>query len=159
MKRPVTYMLMALLGTTVLSSCSKDFAAPDMMETPDGRHNRFIISGLVTDAQNDKPLNDIKIRFEAYPQDKINTVPIATSEVYTTSEGIFFIEVTGFDSTPLHCILTATDPQTYYQDRKTNVIVSWSGPSYDAYNKTIVVNDCNFQLNLATVSASSLQSL
>lgn len=152
-------MLMALLGTTVLSSCSKDFAAPDMMETPDGRHNRFIISGLVTDAQNDKPLNDIKIRFEAYPQDKINTVPIATSEVYTTSEGIFFIEVTGFDSTPLHCILTATDPQTYYQDRKTNVIVSWSGPSYDAYNKTIVVNDCNFQLNLATVSASSLQSL
>lgn len=149
MKRLITYALMVLLGTTVLFSCSEGLAAPDMMETPDGRHNRFIISGLVTDAQNDKPLNDIKIRFEAYPQDKINTVPIATSEVYTTSEGIFFIEVTGLDSTPLHCILTATDPQTYYQDRKTNVIVSWSGPSYDAYNKTFVVNDCNFQLNLA----------
>ena len=150
MKRPVTYMLMALLGTTVLSSCSNDFAAPDMMETPDSRHNRFIISGLVTDAQNDKPLNDIKVCFEAYPQDKINTAPIATSEVYTTSEGIFFIEVTGFDSTPLHCILTATDPQAYYKNRTTNVIVSWSGPSYDAYNKTFVVNDCNFQLSLSS---------
>lgn len=155
MKSLIKNIFSILLAAAVVSSCFKSDVSADMMGTPEG--NRIIISGIVTD-NSGKVLEDIKIDFQAYPQDRLTAAPLATSETYTTSEGLFVIQVAGFDGTPLHCKLTASDPQEYYQKRETNVIVSWSGLSYDSYNSTFVVNDCSFQLTRATSSANSQQS-
>lgn len=152
MKNFLLNIFSILLAAVVIASCSKSDAAG-----PEGNH--IMISGIVTDTYSGKALEDIKIEFQAYPKNRLNAKPVATSETYTNSEGLFVIQVSDLSSTPLRCKVTATDPQEFYQKRETNVIISWKGISFDSHNDTFVVNDCNFQLTRATSSANSRQSL
>ena len=119
----------------------------DMMGDKDTRS--IIITGAVTDASTGQPLEDITIHFKAYPQDIPDASPIFTDEVHSTSSGTFTIHASGNIYESLLCVLTAQDAGNIYESKTNQVIVTWSGPSFDRNSGTFVVNDCTFQLKKA----------
>lgn len=147
MKKKILNIFITLLAMAAISSCSKemsDVPEYDMMGE-DGLRS-IIITGAVSDAQNGQPLEGITIHFKAYPQDTPDASPIIIDEVHTTSTGTYTINVTGQIYEPLLCVLTTQDPGNVYESRTNQVIVTWSGTSYDRTNGRFVVNDCTFQL-------------
>ena len=148
MKKLITYVLMALLNTAALSSCSVEMFDPDGDSIGDAGHREMVITGLVTDLEGDKVLEDITIRFDAYLQANPGR-PVITDEVHTGNQGMFTIQASYADSGNLMCILTAEDPKGIYQSLSKQIIITWTGTSYDKKLQMYVVNDCNFQLRKA----------
>ena len=146
MKKLVTYILLTLLGTTMLSSCSMEVFDADSSITDRDEQKELIITGLVTDSDNNTALEDISIYFRAYPQAEPDSSPIMNDEVHTGNNGIFTIQATSTDSGKLLCTLTAEDPKGIYQSQTKQIIITWKGTSYDKKLQKYVVNDCNFQL-------------
>lgn len=150
MKKRILNILMLLLSAAVLASCSMEMEPEhwgDMMGDKDIRS--IIITGAVTDASTGQPLEDITIHFKAYPQDIPDASPIFTDEVHSTSSGTFTIHASGNIYESLLCVLTAQDAGNIYESKTNQVIVTWSGPSFDRNSGTFVVNDCTFQLKKA----------
>jgi regulator of protease activity HflC (stomatin/prohibitin superfamily) len=77
----------------------------------------------------------------------------------TNKNGIFTIDVSGEIHESLLCTLTAADTEHVYESKTNQVIITWSGTSYDKSSGKFVVNDCSFQMTRATASGSSQQSL
>lgn len=145
MKNIIRHIMLILLGTTVLSSCSAGMFDSADVETGEKGPKSVVITGLVTDAEVSKVLEDITIRFNAYRQ----TYPdqcVITDEVHTGNDGTFTIRAMYSDSDNLLCILTAEDPEGIYHSLSKQIIVTWKGISYDKERNMYVVNDCNFQL-------------
>lgn len=139
-----------LSATTALSSCSKDmFDASDRDLMVEEGLRSVVITGAVTDAKTGQPLEDITIHFKAYPKNNLEASPLIIDEVHTTSNGTYTINAAGKISEPLLCVLTAKDAQGIYDAKTNQVIVSWSGMSYDKKYGRFVVNDCTFQLTKA----------
>ena len=146
MKKLMTYFLLALLGTTVLSSCSMGVFDAEPGIIGDGESREVIITGLITDAESSKALEDITVYFKAYPQDKPDAGPVMTDEVHTGNNGTFTIQAPTGDPGNLLCTLTADDPTGIYQSHTKQIIITWKGTSFDKELQKYVVNDCNFQL-------------
>lgn len=149
MKRLVTYMLMMLLGTTVLSSCSVEMFDAEVDINESGQMRHLFISGMVTDTESGKALEDITINFKAYLQSKPDSAPVLSDEVYTGNKGTFTIQTPKTYAGSLICTLTASDPKGYYTSHTKQIIVTWKGTSYDKELQMYAVNDCNFQLRKA----------
>ena len=149
MKKIISYIMLILLGTTALSSCSMEMFDNDSNITDGGRWKEVIITGLVTDAESSKTLEDITIYFKAYPQDDAYAAPVATDEVHTGNNGVFTIQTPSNVSGNLYCTITAEDPKGIYQSNTKQIIVTWKGTSFDKELNLYVVNDCNFQLRKA----------
>lgn len=149
MKKIISYILLILLGTTVLSSCSMEMFDDESNMTDGGRWKEVIITGLVTDAESSKALEDITIYFKAYPQADADAAPVATDEVHTGNNGVFTIQTPSNVSGNLYCTITAEDPKGIYQSNTKQIIVTWKGTSFDKELQLYVVNDCNFQLRKA----------
>lgn len=160
MKNKILNIFMILLAATTLSSCSVDLADIAFDGLMDGNKIKsVVITGIVTDAQNGEPLKDIRIYFQAYPQNTPDAPSVMTSEVYTNKNGIFTIDVSGEIHESLLCTLTATDTEHVYESKTNQVIITWSGTSYDKSSGKFVVNDCSFQMTRATASGNNQQSL
>lgn len=148
MKNKILNILMLLSAMTALLSCSKEMAGGihgDAIGNPDIRS--IIITGGVTDAESGQPLEDITIHFKAYPQDAPDASPVIIDEFHTTSSGTYTVHASGPIYESLLCVLTAQDANEVYESKTNQVIVSWSGMSYDKDAGQFVVNDCIFQLN------------
>lgn len=141
---------MMLSATIAFFACSAEMRAPqqDGIIAPDGLRS-IVITGVVTDASSSQPLEDITIHFKAYPQGSPDASPLITDEVHTTSSGTFTIHASGEFHESLLCVLTAHDASDVYESKTNQVIVTWSGMSYDKDTGRFVVNDCSFQLQKA----------
>ena len=91
MKKIISYILLILLGTTVLSSCSMEMFDDESNMTDGGRWKEVIITGLVTDAESSKALEDITIYFKAYPQADADAAPIKENAAATKNTNAFLI--------------------------------------------------------------------
>lgn len=141
---------MMLLSTMAAMSCSQALL-DDGAEHPDG-NGRIIITGMVADVADQKPIEGIRISFEAFPDNSISIMPIVSKTVYSDSEGIFAITVEGL-SRPVTCrVFTGeTHGETQYETQTNEIKVSWSGTAYDHKTETFIVNDCNFLLSPSTL--------
>lgn len=146
MRTKIAHILILLLAATVAVSCSKaDMAIEDMAGNP--RVRSILITGAVMDAQSGQALEDITIHFRAYPQEHPDADPIIIDEVHTTSNGTYTIQAYGEIYEPLLCVLTTQDNKEIYESKTNQVIISWSGTSFDKSSGTFVINDCSFQLS------------
>lgn len=147
MKKIILYISTLLLASAGLWSCSAEMMSDeDMAATAD---RCIFITGIVTDMDSGNKLEDIEIEFKAYPQNNAETAPpVAVDQVYTNSEGIFTIICNGYHE-PLLCVLVAKDAESLYESQTKQIMVTWSGPSYDHDSNMFVVNDCTFQLKKA----------
>lgn len=142
MTKRLLNILILLCAAAISLSCSAGLLSEDAAAL-DG-DGTIMISGAVS--SDDKPLEGIKMVFEAYGN---GPKPIMTMNAYTGSDGIYSIHATGF-SGPVTCTVSATDESKTYEDSKSAEInVSWQGSAYDKERNTFVVNDCNFHLNKA----------
>lgn len=148
MKSKILNIFITLLAMAAISSCSKEMPGKaDHVNTNGDGLRSITITGAVTDAQSGKPLEDITIHFKAYPQDTPDASPLIIDEVHTTSNGTYTVHASGLLYEPLLCVLTAQDVKDVYESKTNQVIISWSGMSYDKESGQFVVNDCTFQLN------------
>ena len=148
MKRVVIYMLMLLLVSTAVLSCSKGLFDQDASAMPSENPRAILISGSTIDSQSGSPLENITISFKAYPYNDPDAAPISAVEAYTSSKGTFTIQAAGA-SQKLLCVLVANDKEGIYESQTKQVIVTWRGTSYDRYNNIFIVNDCKFNLEKA----------
>lgn len=144
MKKILSYALSLLLCLAALSSCSKAFDVEmDMGEVNNERS--IYITGAVTDSDTGELLENIQIEFNAYLQADLDSPAVISDAVFTNSNGIFTIYCEGSES-KLTCTLVAEDPEGLYKSQTKQILVSWSGTSFDKDNNTFVVNDCSFNL-------------
>ena len=146
MRTRIAHILILLLAATVAVSCSKaDMAIEDMAGKP--RVRSILITGAVMDAQSGQALENITIHLRAYPQDSPDASPIIIDEVHTNSNGEYTVQIYGDFHEPLLCTLSTQDSKDTYETKTNQVIISWSGTSFDKSSGTFVINDCSFQLN------------
>lgn len=145
MKRTLIYILILLLSATAVLSCSvgiQDAMPPyDYEESP----MSILITGTVSDMDSKAPLEGISVKFKAYPDDTSDSPSVVSDRVYTDNRGIFTIH-TAAPEYPLLCVLVAEDENYVYDNQTRQIIVTWSGPSFDNHSNMFVVNDCNFSL-------------
>lgn len=146
MKKLIIYILLSLLGTTVLSSCNAEVFDSEGDITGIGNWNKVVVTGTVSDANSGSALEDITIHFKAYPQAHPDAAPVVTDEVHTGNNGAFTIMTPTIAPYKLLCTLTATDPKGQYESHTKQIIITWQGTSYDKDLQMYVVNNCNFQL-------------
>jgi putative lipoprotein (rSAM/lipoprotein system) len=146
MRTRIAHILTLLLAAAAALSCSKaDMSIEDMAGNP--RVKSIVITGIVTDAQNGQPLENITIHFKAYPKDSPDAAPIIIDEVHTNSKGEYTIQIYGDFHEPLLCTLSTQDSKDTYETKTNQVIISWNGTSFDKNSGTFVINDCSFQLS------------
>lgn len=146
MKRTLIHIFILLLSTTAVLSCSAEI--PDAFNPPfdyEESPMSILITGIVTDNDSGEPLEGISIKFKAFPRSGTESPSVVSDRVYTDNRGIFTIQ-TAAPEYSLSCILIAEDENSVYDSRSKEIIVTWSGPSFDNNTNTFVVNDCNFSL-------------
>jgi hypothetical protein len=147
MIKTFTRLLALIALATATLSCSKAFInGEDAVLDGD---LTIVVSGVASDVATNTPLTGIKVTFAAYhSENSLSVLPLATKTVYTDSNGVYAVEVTGF-SENVTCTLTAesTDQnETRYETMTNKIIVSWNGNSFDKIKGRFVVNNCNFQM-------------
>lgn len=135
-------IIILLAVSAVLFSCSKAFTA---MDASDSKGGRIIITGTVSELESAQPLKDMKIVFKAYTTDNAIPVPVYSDEVYSGNDGVYAIEAAA-EAGKLRCVITASDMSGGHSSQTHEIMVTWSGPSYDKHSNSFIVNDCNFQL-------------
>lgn len=130
-------MTLWLLFTAAFCSCSTFTSEPEILE------NTVIISGIVSDIKSGTPIEGVKINFQIYTGDITQTTPVDIQNAYTDSKGVFSIMSDGHISS-VTCIIV-TEHEEYSSVRK-ELLINWSGTSYDFERKTFFVNDCDFHL-------------
>ena len=140
----IAYIVALLSLTTAVSSCSIEAApSPDFSD----QHNErgILVTGTVSDKEG-TALENISISLTAYPQNDASVSPVTSETTYTSNKGKYSIRVKGADM-QLMCVITAEDMNGVYESQTQQVIISWSGTSFDEYSNMFVVNDCNFTLS------------
>lgn len=148
MKRTILNIMLMLLAATAVLSCSKgDFDVALDSASPSSERS-ILITGSATDSQTGTGIENIMISFKAYQYEDSGDTPLISEDIYTNSNGIFTLHTDGTDQ-PLFCILTASDAEGIYETQTKQVIVTWSGTSFDRHNNMFVVNDCTFIMTKA----------
>lgn len=135
---------MMLLTATLAWSCSMAFD----INGPE-RGCTVIVSGSVSDIDNNKPLKGIRISFNAYSQEGNQSAPILTQTVYSDSNGIYAIETDGITDA-VRCRISAESPdpdELPYQSATQEVNITLTGNGYDAQQNTFFINNCDFKLS------------
>lgn len=144
----------ALILTTALAlSCSNLILLDDDTDVQLKDNLKLTVNGVVSDVESNLPIPGIKITLEAFAENTPTILPDATKTVHTDENGVYTIEASGFSGT-ITCTLTAESPEdaaVKYETVTNKVVVTWDGSSFDATDNTAYVNDCNFQMSLATL--------
>ena len=147
MIRRLANILTAILSAIALTACGQIFL-DDENKALEGEY-RLVMSGIVSEAGSNKSISGIKITFSAYMENSISVLPLMTKTVYTDGKGIYNREVEGF-SEAIRCTITAEATKqndSAYEKQSQDIVVTWSGDSFDEESSTFFVNNCNFQLN------------
>ena len=127
---------------TIAAFCSCSSMDSDPKIDTDGT-GTIIISGTVSEAAGNTPIEGIKIIFQAFDSEENNSEPIKSINAYTDSQGAFNITAEGFTSAVTGTI--ATDHQDYSNVMK-ELMVTWKGTSYDPDTRTFYINNCDFRI-------------
>jgi hypothetical protein len=125
-----------LLASAALCSCST--FSDTYIE-----NGTIIITGTVSEIDTKQPVEGVKMIFTAYPSDGTSVYPAAALNAYTDSKGTFNIKTEGVNSA-VTCRIISEHPG--YSQVTKEIIVNWSGTSYDASTGIFYVNDCDFHL-------------
>lgn len=101
----------------------------------------LIISGLVVDKRDSRPLEGIFVTFQCSEED------VEEVSVCTNANGYYEIECSGFSDTVKGNVLV-TDQENRYLDSRRDIEVKWRGDGFDHQNNTFFLNDCNFALQI-----------
>ncbi len=137
MQRLFNIMTLWLLSIAAFCSCS-----PAYLDGGDTAEDlTLIIAGTVSETAGSKPVEGVKIRFQAYGPKGLSDSPVMTQNAYTDSQGVFSIKAEGFSSA-VTCVLVTEHPD--YSSVRKDILINWKGTSYDIQTRTFFVNDCNF---------------
>lgn len=136
MQRLSNIMTLWLLSIAAFCSCDQGPIYSDKTE------KTVIINGAVSDLSSTDPIEGVKVIFNAYAGNGERSA-LNTQNVYTDSKGAFNIIAEKIDQA-VTCVIT-TEHEEYVSERK-EIIVNWSGISYDEKRSTFFVNDCDFHL-------------
>lgn len=117
----------------------------DQAEGSVAEEKGLLITGLVSDKNSGKALEDITITFWAFYQNDVDGPAIMTEVVHTDSKGIYTIFVEATDK-PLFCILTAEDKEHRHRRQTQQIFINWNDLSFDEERNTFVINSCNFEI-------------
>ena len=132
-------MTIWLLSIAAFCSCSDssthDYSDPSVKDV--------IINGTVSEITTRQPIEGVKIAFIAYSKSGRTDEPVSSINAYTDSRGTFNLKAEEI-GTAVKCILTTEHPG--YSGVEKEIIINWTGPSYDPESKIFYVNDCDFHL-------------
>lgn len=142
MKKALVYILSAVLLTAFSASCSTGLEPVEDLETTG---YTIVISGTAADINTTEPLENVKITLYAAEISDMGDVSLVNKSVYTDNRGKFQLTEDGFDKM-ISCKITAEDQTSTYASSTQEMIVTWSGPSFNPETGTFYVNDVNFYL-------------
>lgn len=145
MKRHILNILILLLASTAVLSCSAGIL--NETDAPQSQTGSFklVISGSVSDMESAAPLEDIRIVMRTV--EKIDGINLEeqTYTAYSDSKGTFTINMGGFNN-PVSVELETNDPKGIYKHAKHEIpLITWDS-SYNMSGNTFFINDCNFYL-------------
>ena len=129
-------MTLWLLSIAAFCSCS-DSMDPDYSDPSD---KTVMINGTVSEISTRLPIEGVKIAFMAYGK---AGQPISTINAYTDSRGAFKLKAERI-GTVVTCTLISEHPD--YSGIEKEIIINWTGPSYDPESRIFYINDCDFHL-------------
>ena len=132
-------MTIWLLSIAAFCSCS-DSSTHDYSNPSD---KDVIINGTVSEISTRQPIEGVKIAFMAYSSYGRTDGPVLSLNAYTDSRGTFNLKAEEIGAA-VKCILTTEHPE--YSGIEKEIIINWTGTSYDAESRTFYVNDCDFHL-------------
>lgn len=132
-------MTIWLLSIAAFCSCS-NIENTRETETAD---KTVIINGTVSEISTRQPIEGVKIAFMAYSSYGRTDGPVLSLNAYTDSRGTFNLKAEEIGAA-VKCILTTEHPE--YSGIEKEIIINWTGTSYDAESRTFYVNDCDFHL-------------
>jgi len=139
MQKLLNIMTIWLLSIAAFCSCS-DSSTHDYSNPSD---KDVIINGTVSEISTRQPIEGVKIAFMAYSSYGRTDGPVLSLNAYTDSRGTFNLKAEEIGAA-VKCILTTEHPE--YSGIEKEIIINWTGTSYDAESRTFYVNDCDFHL-------------
>ena len=134
--KSIIFILFSLALTAVsASSCMLGFLDAGL----DGEEGTLVVSGLVVDKDDNKPLEGIQITFQC------SEASIGKITVHTDESGMYKIECQGLTEV-VRGYVSARDLEGLYLDSTRDVVVMWIGDEFNAQTNTFFLNDCNFAL-------------
>ena len=79
---------------------------------------------------------------------------VLSLNAYTDSRGTFNLKAEEIGAA-VKCILTTEHPE--YSGIEKEIIINWTGTSYDAESRTFYVNDCDFHLERNSGSSTNVR--
>jgi hypothetical protein len=139
MQKLLNIMTIWLLSIAAFCSCTN---IEQTTETGNV-YKTVIINGTVSEISSRQPIEGVKIAFMAYGKSGRTDEPVSSINAYTDSRGTFNLKAEEI-GTAVKCILTTEHPG--YSGVEKEIIINWTGPSYDPESKIFYVNDCDFHL-------------
>ncbi|MBQ9723065.1 MAG: radical SAM-associated putative lipoprotein [Bacteroidales bacterium] len=140
MRKAIAHILILLLATTAVLSCSVGFP----MEVP-AETSGIEITGAVTDGKTGEPLDEIKITLTTTERLDIQ-IGTVLKTAYTDNNGTFTIMAEGVKGLT-SCVLIAEDPDGIYETASQVVNITWS--ESNMLQGIFYVNDIIFYLEKA----------
>ena len=100
----------------------------------------IVINGTVSESSSGQPVEGVKLLLKGY-DDSGNSV--LSQDSYTDSQGTFNLKSV-YVNKAIRCTI-ATDHKEYSSMQK-EIIINWSGTSFDPESRTFYVNDCDFHI-------------
>ena len=139
MQKFLNIMTIWLLSIAAFCSCS-DIDDPDYGDPTD---KTVIINGTVSEINSRQPIEGVKIAFTAYSRDGRTGQPVSSITAYTDSRGAFKLKAEKI-GTAGTCTLVSEHPE--YSGVEKEIIINWTGPSYNPESRIFYINDCDFHL-------------
>lgn len=119
-------------------SCS-DLKSSDMH---DGFYveTNIVINGTVSESGSGLPVEGVKLLLKGY---NASGNSVLSQDSYTDSQGTFNLKSV-YVNKAIRCTI-ATDHKEYSSMQK-EIIINWSGTSFDPESRTFYVNDCDFHI-------------
>lgn len=100
----------------------------------------IVINGTVSESGSGLPVEGVKLLLKGY---NASGNSVLSQDSYTDSQGTFNLKSV-YVNKAIRCTI-ATDHKEYSSMQK-EIIINWSGTSFDPESRTFYVNDCDFHI-------------
>jgi hypothetical protein len=100
----------------------------------------IVINGTVSESGSGLPVEGVKLLLKGY---NASGNSVLSQDSYTDSQGTFNLKSV-YVNKAIRCTI-ATDHKEYSSMQK-EIIINWSGTSFDHESRTFYVNDCDFHI-------------
>ena len=99
----------------------------------------IVINGTVSESGSGLPVEGVKLLLKGYN----SGISVLSQDSYTDSQGRFNIKA-GYVNKPIKCMVSTEHPE--YSGMQKEILIKWSGTSFDSETTTFYVNDCDFHI-------------